>query len=246
MKKINFFTVLMSVLFVTAIVLISCTKEGPMGPQGPAGADGEDGIDGKDGNATCGICHDNSEEVEGKIAQWSHSIHATGGHNFENRTTCAPCHTSQGFKEVCLTDSTATKEEVMDPNNINCYTCHLIHDTYTEADWALRKTTPITFWLTQETFDLGKGNICAQCHQPRTSYAIPDVTAPEGNYEVTSARFGPHYGSQGSTLTGSAYYNVGDGLFNSSHADIVDACVTCHMASAVGYDAGGHTFSMYN
>lgn len=244
MKKFNVLSMLLSVAVVVSLIVVSaCTKEGP---QGPAGADGEDGIDGKDGNATCGVCHDNSEAVEAKIGQWENSIHAIGGHNFENRTTCAPCHTSQGFKEVVGTTNTATAAEIVDPNNINCYTCHKIHDTYSVDDWALRKTDPITFWLTQETVDLGLGNLCAQCHQPRISYVIPDVNNPQGNYEVTSTRFGPHYGSQGAILTGSAMYLVGTGLNNSSHVDIDNTCVACHMASAVGYDAGGHSFRMFN
>jgi hypothetical protein len=235
---------LLSVAVVVSLIVVSaCTKEGP---QGPPGQDGEDGIDGTDGNATCGVCHDNSEAVEIKIEQWSRSTHAIGGHNFENRTTCAPCHTSQGFREVVNTGATATAAAIMDPNNINCYTCHLIHDTYSVNDWNLRKTDAHTFWLTGDSFDFGTANICASCHQPRTSYVIPDVNNPEGTYSVTSSRFGPHHGPQSTVLTGKAFYMVGDGLNNSSHMDIANGCVTCHMASAIGYNAGGHTFSMYD
>jgi hypothetical protein len=225
---------------VSLIFVAACTKEGP------AGKDGEPGINGTDGTATCGVCHDNSESVEIKAAQWGKSIHAIGGRNFENAPGCAPCHTSQGFKEVVLTDSTATMAAIMDPANINCYTCHKIHDTYAVADWELRKTTPTTFWLTGETFDLGKGNLCTQCHQPRISYAIPDVTAPDANYTFTSKRFGPHHGSQGATLTGSGYYLVEGGYSNSSHFGIEDACVTCHMADPIGYTSGGHSFNVYD
>jgi len=126
MKRLNVFSVIVTLGFVTAMIFSACTKEGP---QGPPGQDGEDGINGQDGNATCGVCHDNSETVEIKIEQWGNSIHAIGGHNFENRTTCAPCHTSQGFKEVVNTDTTATLAAVENPSNINCYTCHKIHDT---------------------------------------------------------------------------------------------------------------------
>ena len=245
MKKFNVLSMLFSVAVVASLIVVSaCTKEGPAGP---AGADGEDGIDGKDGNATCGVCHDNSEAVEIKIAQWGGSRHAIGGTNFENRTTCAPCHTSQGFKEVVNTTNTATAADIADPNNINCYTCHKIHDTYSVDDWSLRKTEQHTFWLTGTTFDFGAGNLCAQCHQPRTSYAIPDVNNPEGIYTVTSTRFGPHYGASSAILAGQAVYAVGDGLNLSSHStDITDACVTCHMASAIGYNAGGHSFKVYD
>jgi hypothetical protein len=249
MKKIKLLSMLFSVALVVSLIAISaCTKEGPQGPpgkDGTNGTNGENGINGQDGTATCAVCHDNSEGVEIKIDQWGKSVHAIGGTNFENATGCAPCHTSQGFKEVVGTANTSTAAVIADPANINCYTCHKIHDTYATGDWELRKTDAMTFWLTGETVDIGKGNICIQCHQPRISYPIPDVTQPDANYTFTSKRFGPHHGSQGATFTGSGYYLVGSGYTN-THTVIADGCVTCHMADAMGYDAGGHTFNIYN
>lgn len=239
MKNFRFLTMFMSVAVVVSLIfVVACTKEGPQGPAG------EDGIDGQDGNATCGVCHDNSETVETKIGQWGNSFHATSGLQFENRTTCAPCHTSQGFKEALALDSSATLAAIEDPANINCYTCHKIHDTYAVDDWALRVTEPSPFWLTGETVDLGKANLCIKCHQERVSYAIPDVTNPSGTYTVTSKRFGPHYGVQGTSVSGIGFYKVGSGYMNSAHSGIEDACINCHMASAVGYATGGHTWIM--
>lgn len=244
MKKITLLSMLFSVALVVSLIVISaCTKEGA---QGPPGTNGENGINGTDGTATCGTCHDNSEGVETKIGQWATSFHATSGLQFENATGCAPCHTSQGFKEVIVTDSTAVAVSPENPSNINCYTCHKIHDTYSASDWELRKTTATPSWLANTTFDLGKGNLCAQCHQPRTSYPVPDVTQPDAIYTVSSTRFGPHHGPQSSTLTGTAYYLVGSGYNNSSHLGIENTCVTCHMASAMGYYSGGHTFNVYS
>jgi hypothetical protein len=243
MKKIKLLSMLFSVALVVSLIAISaCTKEGPAGAPGK---DGENGINGTDGTATCGVCHDNSETVETKIGQWATSFHATSGLQFENATGCAPCHTSQGFKEVVNTANTATAAAPENPANINCYTCHKIHDTYAASDWELRKTTPMTFWLTGETVDIGKANICIQCHQPRISYTIPDVTQPDADYTITSKRFGPHHGSQGATYTGSGYYKVGTGYEN-THTVIADGCVTCHMATASGYYAGGHTFAIFD
>lgn len=237
MKNFRFLTMFMSVaVIVSLIFVVACTKEGPQGPAG------EDGIDGQDGNATCGVCHDNSETVETKIGQWERSFHATSGLQFENRTTCAPCHTSQGFKEALALDSSATLAAIEDPANINCYTCHKIHDTYAVDDWELRVSQPSPFWLTGETVDLGKANLCIKCHQERTSYAIPDVNNPTGTYTVTSKRFGPHYGVQGTSISGIGFYKVGEGYMNSTHSGIEDACINCHMASAVGYATGGHTW----
>lgn len=241
---------LLSVTLVVLLIVISaCTKEGPPGKDGAPGKDGEDGLNGQDATVTCGVCHDNTEGVEIAAAQWGKSLHAIGGHNFENRTTCAPCHTSQGFKEVVNTPNTATAEEIANPANINCYTCHKIHDSYTAADWTLRKTTPHTAWLLGTTHDFGAANLCASCHQPRANYVIPDVSNPTGDFVIAAnqSRFGPHYGAQSNTMTGTAYYLVdpqGTGYSNSTHLLIADACVTCHMAAPVGYYSGGHTFKM--
>jgi hypothetical protein len=247
MKKCNLLNLMGMLVVLASFAFVSCTKEGPMGAAGKDGVDGEDGINGTDGTATCGACHDNSETVEIKIAQWEQSIHAMGGHNFENATGCAPCHTSQGFKEVVNTDSTNTEAAIENPANINCYTCHKIHDSYSASDWELRKTTPMKFWLTDETVDLGKANLCVACHQPRISYQIPDVSAPNADYTFSSKRFGPHHGSQGAILTGSAMFNVGTGYSNSSHYTLnTDGCVTCHMASPIGSIVGGHSFNVYN
>jgi len=204
MKKMKMLSMMLTTMLLASFMFVSCTKEGPAGLPGKDGTNGEDGINGADGTATCAVCHDNSEKIEAFIGQWGVSDHAIGGHNFENRTTCAPCHTSQGFREVVGTDLTATAEAISNPSNINCYTCHNIHATYTSSDWELRKTGPHKFWLTQETVDLGNSNLCLSCHQPRTSYTIPDVTKPNDMYNVTSSRFSPHYGSQGSTLLGVA------------------------------------------
>jgi len=245
MKKFRLLTMLGSVAIVVSLIVVgACTKEGPPGKDGVDGKDGEPGINGTDGTATCGVCHDNSETVETKIGQWENSFHANSGLQFENRTTCAPCHTSQGFKEALAIDSSATMAAIENPANINCYTCHKIHDTYTASDWSLRVTEPSPFWLTGETADLGKANLCIKCHQERTSYAIPDVTNPDGIYTVTSTRFGPHYGVQGTSISGIGFYKVGEGYMNSAHTGIEDACINCHMASAVGYATGGHTWIM--
>jgi hypothetical protein len=245
MKKLKLLSMLFSVALVVSLIAISaCTKEGPAGPAGKDGTNGEDGINGTDGTAVCSTCHDNSETVETKIGQWENSFHATSGLQFENAAGCAPCHTSQGFKEALARDTTACTAAIPDPANINCYTCHKIHDTYTAGDWELRKTDANTFWLTGETVDLGKANLCVRCHQPRISYAIPDVTNPDGIYTVGSTRFGPHHGPQGTTLNGIAFYKVGEGYMNSAHTNITDACVNCHMASAVGYNTGGHSFNV--
>ncbi|MCB0805557.1 MAG: hypothetical protein KDC05_07130 [Bacteroidales bacterium] len=246
MKKVNLLYLFGVLGLFVALSMSSCTKEGPQGPAGKDGVDGvdgEDGIDGTDGTATCIQCHDNSESIETKILQWGASIHATGGNYERNATDCAPCHTSQGFKERILTGAMETAEVIQDPSNINCYTCHFIHDTYTSGDYALRTTEPVTLWINGEEIDFGNGNLCVQCHQPRVS-TIPDVTNPDGDYEVTSGRWGPHHGPQSTVVTGKAFYEVGSGYTNSMHDQTPGGCIGCHMADAFGSQAGGHSFNI--
>jgi len=84
------------------------------------------------------------------------------------------------------------------------------------------------------TYDGGKGNLCANCHQPRRGI---DAADPNGNIEVDSTHWGPHYGPQSAMLLGLA--GAGDVVGRpSAHAMLVrDTCVTCH----IGKD-NRHTF----
>ena len=242
-----FFATLLS--FALALSFTACEgDQGPIGPAGPTGETGPTGPAGETGEGVqnCKDCHSSNQLITAKLFQWENSVHATGGHYERNQASCAICHTSQGFIEVAGTGATSAGADVDNPLPQNCYTCHQIHSTYTDADWDLRVSDPVTFWVKGETADIGKGNLCINCHQAR----IPDPELPEpgvdGMASVTSSRYGPHHGSQGVLFTGSAAYEVpGDEPYtNSLHTSLIEnACITCHMAPvAGGRDAGGHTF----
>jgi len=136
---------------------------------------------------------------------------------------------------------------------INCRTCHNVHETYGAADMALTSETPVTLWMGDQigvemTVDIGKGNLCANCHQPRardedTYYGELFGTGTE--MAITSSRFGPHHGPQSTMLTMQGGYEY-DGVTytSSSHRNAEDGCVTCHMAEpAYADEASGHTWS---
>jgi hypothetical protein len=135
------------------------------------------------------------------------------------------------------------------PTPINCRGCHRIHETGTAADIVLRTEAPVTLDLTMDQVDFGKGNLCANCHQPRTSYAIPVVGGPD--YEVTSEHWGPHLGAQSAVYAGVAGYEVAGSKsypssnFHSGASEVADACVTCHMGGPWSNQAGGHTWNMW-
>ena len=230
-----------------ALSLVACQTEiGPAGPAGPAGPQGPAGNDGQNGAENCVDCHGSNQLITAKMFQWENSVHATGGHYDRNATSCAICHTSQGFLEVAGTGATATAATIDNPLPQNCYTCHQIHNTYTDADWALSTESPVTFWVGGETRDIGKGNLCINCHQARArTPALPDPNTT-GTISLTSSHWGPHYGAQGTMFTGAgAYETVGSTPYaNSAHTTMVgNACIGCHMAPVTGgRAAGGHTF----
>jgi hypothetical protein len=86
--------------------------------------------------------------------------------------------------------------------------------------------------MTGGTFDGGKGNLCANCHQVRN--AAPAVTG--GNVEVTSSRFGPHYGIPAPMLLGEGGLGV-SGTPSAHYQTVENTCVYCHMG-----DERNHTY----
>ncbi|MCB2218917.1 MAG: hypothetical protein KQI35_00880 [Bacteroidetes bacterium] len=245
MRKVNLFYLISMVLF-GMMIAVSCTKEGPAGPAGADGTDGEDGIDGQDGTATCIECHDDSQVLFARTIQWEHSTHATGGNFERNEGECAICHTSQGF--LGNLDGSYNYEEdgafISNPNPPNCYTCHMIHDTYTTDDLAFTVTGPVELRNTGgATFDFGNGSLCASCHQGRTVDPFPEVGGDD--IEVTSSRYGVHHGPQANTLAGMGLFEPGTGYTDHPHkTGIANGCVTCHMAEPFGQQAGGHTMNI--
>ena len=234
-----------ALLFALILGLASC--EGDEGPIGPAGPIGPDGIA---GTANCVQCHGSSQKITAKLFQWEHSVHATGGNFDHNDKACAVCHTSQGFLERIATGATQTAAPIQDPLPQNCYTCHKIHSTYTEADWALTQTEPVTLWVSGETVDLGKANLCISCHQSRISTpAVPQPNSTE-IVNIQTTRYGPHHGPQGVMLPGLSGYEVPGPVpyENSAHTNLLannfkHACIVCHMGPIQdGIASGGHTF----
>jgi len=255
-----------AILIGGAVILSSC--EGPEGPAGADGTDGIDGIDGQDGqdgqdaNSTCILCHSDDQTIVTKSRQYANSAHNTGHTSgYTNRSfgpmyNCAGCHTSQGFLDELVGASNVPYADVTQPN---CYTCHSIHDTYTEDDWALTNgdaTVPYTNAVYETAaVDLGSGNQCTQCHQFAAQYlAIDSLFAgfDGGTTTVTIAssqsRVGVHHAPQYNIIggmdlfefTGSMDYPDSE---NHITAQAPDGCVTCHMNDGFG-DLTGHSMNM--
>ncbi|MEE9553469.1 MAG: hypothetical protein V3W18_04155, partial [candidate division Zixibacteria bacterium] len=69
-----------------------------------------------------------------------------------------------------------------------------------------------------------------------------------GTIDITSKRWGPHHGPQANILSGNATYEFAGETYDTDHPHFTspgsDGCVTCHMASPYGAQAGGHTMSL--
>jgi hypothetical protein len=234
---------LLTLLTITGFILTSC--EGPMGP---AGEDGTDGIDGIDATASCLECHNNDALVGLKVAQWETSMHATGGNAaYANRTGCVQCHTSQGFLEYVAEGSTAAISVPAEPMQINCYTCHKIHSTFTESDWDLTKpgaqTLNVKYAGADVVWDKGSSNQCVACHQ---SFAISPAPVLDGpDFEITNTRMGTHHGPMANLVLGKTAFELSGTAYPTTNVHSTGAgCVTCHMATPYGYQAGGHNMGM--
>lgn len=232
-KKFTTFTTLMVGL---VLMTASCTKEGP------AGADGKDG---QSGTVDCIKCHEGSQKIFERETQWAASGHATNGNFERNGADCAPCHTSQGFLETLETGAMVCATDIANPMPPNCYTCHSIHDSYTEDDWTLTNQDPQEFWMNGVTSDQGTANQCIRCHQGRELTPYPDLNDLTATVTITSSRYGPHHGPQGMLFAGTGGMELGTGYTNSSHTTMLDnSCIDCHMGEPFGVQAGGHQMGM--
>ena len=263
-KKLSLLSLLggLAILIMGAVILSSC--EGPLGPAGTDGADGTDGVDGVDGqdgqdaNSTCILCHSDDQTIVTKSRQYANSGHSTGHTSgYTNRSfgplyNCAGCHTSQGFLDQLVGASNVPYADVTQPN---CYTCHNIHDTYTEADWGLTNAAATEPFSGSTAMDLGSGNQCTMCHQFSGLYLAIDSLWTDfdlGTATVTitggQKRVGVHHAPQYNIMAGMDLFEFTGSMAypdseNHITAQAADGCVTCHMNDGFG-DLTGHSMSM--
>jgi hypothetical protein len=176
---------------------------------------------------TCTECHNDTTLITGKKAAWNDSIHGSGEAFVRGSSnSCAGCHSGGAFSEMIAAGLRPDQVESGDPNptHQDCRTCHQIHTTYTGDDWALETEAPVTFFAYEGvTFDGGKGNLCANCHQPRRAFS-----SENGQVDWNSVHYGPHHGPHSAMLLGIAGAGV-EGK-PSAHATLVEnTCVTCHV-----------------
>ncbi len=243
MKKTTAVSIVFAWVFLVYAVSVFLGCEGEQGPAGPAGSAGTDV------KALCGTCHDVTTSVLAKQVQWASTAHATGGSWGRGSSDgCAACHSHEGFT-IMITEGIPPGSELEDrasssPTSANCRTCHNIHKNYDETDYALATTAAVeltgSMYTGGVTIDLGKGNLCANCHQTRLRGYEEDGLVPgsDAEFEIPG-HYSLHHGVQANFLTGNGAFEVAGSLeyTNSYHATgVEDGCVTCHVHE------GDHTF----
>jgi nitrate/TMAO reductase-like tetraheme cytochrome c subunit len=182
--------------------------------------------------APCAACHNDSTLIAGKATQWADSTHGTGEAYLRGTSaSCAGCHSGGGFSLRIAAGQDPGQVTAGDPNPTrqDCRACHQIHTSYTGVDWALETTSAVNlFKIPGATFDGGDGNLCAQCHQPRSNAPVPSG----GQITGISSHWGPHHGPQSSVMLGVGGFTASPGAPASHYNLLGDTCVDCHMGGA--------------
>lgn len=258
MKTYSIFMIALTVSLAFLLILAGCE-----GPAGPAGKDGKDAtlppfsLEGFAPGIECTDCHsadrDTTYYVAGRKYQWEQSVHATGGTSERNSTSCAGCHTTEGFVER-MNGQAVTNQ--YNPSPIGCFACHSPH---ARANFSLRDKTPVTIGsniagVPDAVFNYGNGNLCVKCHQTRSM--TPKATATGDSIVIATSRWYSHYGVQGQMLMGEGgfkfpgYAYTGNSRHTDNQAITQEGCPICHMAEqayppGLGTGkAGGHTMNI--
>ena len=198
------------------------------------------------GKQVCKDCHGPTPIYNIRSARYQYDLsgHNTYGHSFyANGGDCIGCHTHEGFLQKQATGKIGEKDYVKAPTQMGCFTCH---DPHMTGDLSLRTVAPVTL-IHGETFDIGKGNLCANCHTSRYKNDIVKDTPAK----KLPGFWGAHHGMQADVLIGSNGYEYpGKKYFNSVHSTLTkNSCLECHMKlpdKRFSFEPGigGHSFSL--
>lgn len=195
----------------------------------------------------CLDCHGAAAKYNIKSARagYEHSVHKNGGHSFyANSDQCQRCHTHEGFIMHVNKVKVEKDSYIMSPSQPACYSCHAPHES---GDLSLRSTAPVAL-SNGKTFDIGKGNICANCHQARRAAKKTVKAMPASK---VMSHWGAHHGPQADMLIGTnAYEYPGKTYYSSVHSTLTkNSCIECHMTFpgkrfSFAPDMSGHSFNM--
>jgi hypothetical protein len=197
--------------------------------------------------SSCMKCHGSTPEypILGARMGYDTSGHKRNGNSaYANGGGCQQCHTNEGFIEYVAKGKTDPNAFVEYPSQQSCFTCHAPHETGTMS----LRTVAAVKTANGSVFDLGSGNLCANCHQARS--VATDLVKPMAANTI-SAPWGAHHGPQADMILGTnAYQDPRKSYATSPHKLVVkDGCVSCHMSLPQGRygfspSVGGHSFNI--
>jgi hypothetical protein len=193
-------------------------------------------------SAVCGVCHGNGhgQQLAAKQYQWNPTSHSTGV-TFKavgGKSSCARCHSGNGFVTQTVKGKPKADIDTLNMTNINCRACHKIHTEYDTTDWDLSTVKKVSQTVKPaDSIDIGKGNLCVNCHQAIAVNPVDTVTVD--SIKVIN-RFGPHFGPQASILIGTGgcesicTTTVKPTDIPNCKANVPEGCVACHVNKVEG------------
>jgi predicted CXXCH cytochrome family protein len=192
----------------------------------------------------CGTCHGKAFGHV-KSYEYNNSAHAISkgeptAVEHMNSTSCAQCHTAQGFAREQI-DGLTSAAPYANVQSVGCSACHDPHDASNPSQ------------LRVASLD----DACNKCHKNRIS-SRGLHHSPQGPMIAGATGTSWKIGNTGVGTWGGFQF-PGYQYRNSSHSNISGTCVECHMASIAGADTllipgvpysqyrgklGGHTFKV--
>jgi predicted CXXCH cytochrome family protein len=192
----------------------------------------------------CGQCH-GKKYTHSKNYEWESTSHAKskgepGSIEHMNSTSCAQCHTAQGY----ITENLGHGASGAPYNDVQSVTCAACHDPHMGGNPGQLRVASV-------------GEACTSCHKTRiSSRGLHHSNQGPLLAGVTGTPF-----TLGQTGVGTwgGFQFPGYQYQNSSHSNIAGKCADCHMASIAGADTllipgvpystyrgklGGHTFKV--
>jgi hypothetical protein len=172
---------------------------------------------------TCGSCHDRAPKHD-RYQLWAQGGHANRAlASSEGGSSCAQCHTAQGFIQWAnngFAATTITAPGAANAEPVTCQACHDPHTTQLRIDTKKPLVTEAGYTIQ----GFGAGQLCTTCHQGRRGARNDTVVRTDFR--------APHQGPQADVFFGQNFYFVdtSTGETASTHAYVLEgSCVACHM-----------------
>jgi hypothetical protein len=207
---------------------------------------------------SCSFCHNGNANNQAIRQQWATSGHANTEAapakvtDFKTLSPCARCHTTTGFIAYS-TAKVITQWGLATDKTKEVITCAACHSDV--ANGVVRSVTPNQPFESDQTFtnaDVGKSNVCMDCHGGRDSGSFIQSQVGTTDFTNYPFQYKTHYMTAGGVIQGANGFNFPGRTYptftDNSHSKIgmgfvgtgnSGPCVGCHMSAP-----DKHTFNV--